>query len=190
MDVIEAIHTRRSLGRVKEETPEKAEIEKVLEAARWAPNHFKTEPWRFTVLTGDGRKKLGDAYGQINTEKLVDPNEEEKASAYEKGIKSALRAPVIIVVTAEPSELERVKEIEEILATGCAVQNMLLAAHANGLGAIWRTGDTAYTDIMKKSFCTSDKGIVLGYVYLGYPNGDKPVTDKKPVEEVTTWVSE
>lgn len=191
MDVIEAIQTRRSMGKVGEKTPPKEMIEQILESAQWAPNHFKTEPWRMTVLTGDGRKKLGDAYGRINSEKLIDPSSEEKSDAYEKGMNKALRAPVVIVIKVEPSDQEKVKVIEEIAATACAVQNMLLTAHALGLGAMWRTGDPAYTDIMKQSFQASETGIVLGYVYLGYPKAEKHArTPKKSIEEIVTWVSE
>ncbi|WKB36924.1 nitroreductase [Terrilactibacillus sp. S3-3] len=163
MDTIEAIHTRRSIRKVKEVEPKKETILKLLESARWAPNHFNTEPWRFTVLTGEGRRKLGDAYGKINQEKVKDSDDSVKEAAYEKGMNKAFRAPVIIVVSVEPSDKGKVKEVEEICAAACAVQNILLSAHDLGLGAMWRTGDPTYTEIMKQSFGTSENGTVLGF---------------------------
>lgn len=191
MDTIEAIRTRRSVRKVKEEEPEKETILKLLESARWAPNHFNTEPWRFTVLTGEGRKKLGDAYGKINQAKVKDDDETVKEAAYEKGMIKAFRAPVIIVVSAEPSDKAKVKEVEEICATACAVQNILLAAHELGLGAMWRTGDPTYTDTMKKSFGTSENGTVLGFLYIGYPDEGKlpQPPARKAIEDITTWVN-
>lgn len=65
MDALEALRTRRSIGRVKDREVPKELIEKIIEAATWAPNHVKTEPWRFFVLTGDGRKRLGETLAQI-----------------------------------------------------------------------------------------------------------------------------
>ncbi|MBW7457383.1 nitroreductase family protein, partial [Paenibacillus sepulcri] len=64
MDIIEAIHTRRSIGRVKEDPIAKEQIETILEAGIWAPNHRLTQPWRFFVMSGDGRNRLGDAYAR------------------------------------------------------------------------------------------------------------------------------
>ncbi|MFC7393330.1 nitroreductase family protein [Scopulibacillus cellulosilyticus] len=189
MDVIEAIRTRRSIGKVTEEMPPRDHIEKILESAIWAPNHFKTEPWRFTVLAGEGRKKLGDVYGKINVEKLINPSEEEKTEAYNKGLNKALRAPIIIVIAVEPSEKEKVEQIEEVEATACAVQNMMLTAHALGLASIWRTGKPTYTEAMKKAFEISEKGMVLGYLYIGYPQEVKSEPPKKkPVQEIAEWI--
>lgn len=192
METIEAIKTRRSVRRVKDQEPLRETIIQLLDAARRAPNHFNTQPWHFTVLTGEGRNKLGDAYGKINQQKLENPDQETLAAAYEKGLSKAKRSPVVIVVTLEPSDQPKVKRVEEIAATACAVENMLLAARALGLGAMWRTGDPTYTDTMKQSFGVSEKGLVMGYIYVGYPEeGNAPKAPiRKSVEEISTWVSE
>ncbi|WP_100488617.1 nitroreductase family protein [Sporolactobacillus pectinivorans] len=192
MDILEAIRTRRSVRKVKDEIPPKEAILTLLDAARRAPNHFNTEPWHFFVLTGEGRTKLGKVYGKINQNGLENPDQEALDSAMEKGIAQAKRSPVVIVVTIEPSENPKVKKVEEIAATACAVENMLLTAHALGLGAIWRTGDPSYTDLMKQGFSVSDDGLVLGYLYVGYPAEDlnlkAPV--RKSAEEIATWVED
>lgn len=60
METFEAIINRRSIGKVKDDPVPKTFIEKMLKAATYAPNHYRTEPWRFFVLTGDSRKKLGE----------------------------------------------------------------------------------------------------------------------------------
>ncbi|MTT33169.1 nitroreductase [Terrilactibacillus sp. BCM23-1] len=194
MDIFEAIKTRRSIGKVKQDViPPKEHIEQILDSARWAPNHFKTEPWRFTVLTGNGRKKLGDVYGKINISNLPEnATEEDKTKAYEKGVSKALRAPVVIIIHVEPSSKEKVKDIEEIEATACAVQNMLLTTHALGLGAVWRSGDPAYTNIMNQAFDVEEPGQVLGYLYLGYPLDDmkKSQPDRKSIDEIARWITE
>lgn len=190
MDVIKAIQTRRSIGKVKDTMPDKGIVEHILESSRWAPNHYKTFPWRFAVLTGEGRNKLGEAYGKVDVEKLESPTEEERQNAYEKGLRKAKRAPVVIVIMVEPSAQEKVKWVEEVAATACAVQNMMLTAHALGLASIWRTGEPSYHAIMKETFGVSERGLVLGFLYLGYPESDKPAPEKKPYQDYTTWITE
>ena len=60
MELFEAIHARQTISKVKQDDVPRELIEKILSAAVQAPNHYKVRPWRFVVLTGDGRKKLGD----------------------------------------------------------------------------------------------------------------------------------
>ncbi|MFX3616072.1 MAG: nitroreductase [Sporolactobacillus sp.] len=192
METIEAIQTRRSIRKVADEMPEKNLIMQILDAARYAPNHFNTEPWRFTVLSGSGRDRLGRVLGRLNQEKMGSTNQDERAAAMEKGLAKARRAPIVIVIAAEPSNLAKAKEIEEIAATACAVQNMLLAAHVLGIGAMWRTGDPTYTAEMQKEFGESEKSLIMGFIYLGHPDSAKeaPVPARKRVEEMTTWVDQ
>ncbi|MCK9927534.1 nitroreductase family protein, partial [Frankia sp. Mgl5] len=140
MDLWDAITTRRSIGLVKQELPLRESIERMLEAATWAPNHHLTEPWRFFVLTGDARVRLGEAMAEIAKARLADPDTEESRKKIEKQKENPLRAPVVIAVAVAPSERENVEELEEIEAVACGVQNMLLTAHSLGLGAVWRTG--------------------------------------------------
>ncbi|HEU5138775.1 MAG TPA: nitroreductase [Bacillales bacterium] len=190
MEVLDAIHSRRSVGKVTEKVPEKEKIEKMLEAARWAPNHHKTEPWHFHVLIGKGRDKLGKAYGMINTEKLKDMNDEEKNLAMESGLNKARRSPVVIVAAVEPDQGSKIEPIEEAAATACAVQNMLLTAHEMGLGVKWRTGKPANHPIMKETFKVSEKGWILGLLFVGYPDEEpKPPLKKEPIH-YTTWITE
>ncbi|BBN99204.1 nitroreductase [Sporolactobacillus terrae] len=190
METIKAIRTRRSVRKVSDKEPSRELIEQILDAARRAPNHMNTEPWHFIVLTGEGRNKLGAVYGKENQKTLKHADQETLNAAYEKGIASAKRAPVIIVVTMEPSDNPRAVAIEDVAATACAVENLMLAAHELGLGSIWRTGGAAYTDEAKKVFGVSEKGRVMGFVYVGYPEeGVVPkVPERKSVAEISEWI--
>lgn len=192
METIDAIQTRRSIRKVLDKEPDRALIEKILDAARKAPNHMNTEPWHFTVLTGEGRNRLGNVLGRLNQQKLKDASETTLNDALASGIAKAKRAPVVIVVTVEPSDNPKVFEIEEIAATAAAVENMLLAAHSLGLGAMWRTGAPTYTAEMKNEFGESKRSLILGFIYIGYPDPNQKTTipDRKTVDQVTTWVNE
>ncbi|MGP4080854.1 nitroreductase family protein [Pseudalkalibacillus sp. R45] len=187
MDIIEAIRTRRTIGKVKDQVPDKELIKTILEAGTWAPNHYRTEPWNFIVLSGKGRDVLGKIYGEIAVEDLTDPTEEEIDLAKEKGLKKARRAPVIIVIVMEPSDQEKVVWVEEVAACACAAQNMMLAAHSLGLGSIWRTGQPTYTPKMKEAFRVSEKGQIMGFLYVGYPAAEPKASPRKPISEKTQW---
>ncbi|WP_247747451.1 nitroreductase family protein [Alkalihalobacillus sp. BA299] len=73
------LKTRRSIGIVKQDPIPKEYIEKILEAGTFAPNHFRTEPWRFFVLTGESREKLGPLFAEITKTKTHDPSTPEMA---------------------------------------------------------------------------------------------------------------
>ncbi|WP_078553637.1 nitroreductase family protein [Bacillus alkalicellulosilyticus] len=187
MDIFEAIKSRRTIGKVKSTVVPKEDIEKILEAGTYAPNHFLTEPWRFFVLEGEARNRLGDVFATIKKEELGDT--EENAKKIEAATKNPLRAPVIIAVAVEPSDKKRVILLEEYAAVNAAIQNMLLTAHSLGLGAIWRTGDLCYHPEVKAFFRLSEKGELLAFIYLGYPDMTKSPSKKKNINEVTKWLT-
>ncbi|MDQ0157562.1 nitroreductase family protein [Robertmurraya andreesenii] len=189
MELMEALRTRRSIGRVLDKEVPKELIEKIIEAATWAPNHFKTEPWRFFVLTGDGRKRLGETLARIAERDMDDPTTDENQAKLERARNNPFRAPLVIVAAVEPSDDPRVILKEEYAAVNAGIQNMLLAAHSLGLGAVWRTGKPCYDQEMSQSFGLSDKGEVVGFIYIGYPDLEPPARNRKSIDEVTTWIS-
>jgi nitroreductase len=190
MELEEAIRERRSIGLVKPDLVDQALIEKLLEAAVYAPNHHNTEPWRFYVLRGEGRGVLGQAYVQIASELLEDPINEANQAALKKHYDKAFRAPVIIVVACESADSPKVDRREELAAVHAAVQNMLLQAHALGLGAIWRTGAPTYHPYMKKAFGLRDEHDVVGFVYVGHPIQSPSVKIPSSFESKTVWLNE
>lgn len=189
MDVLSAIATRRSIGKVKEDPVPSELIHQILEAGTWAPSHFRTEPWRFFVLTGDARKALGKTLASLVVKTLEDPNSEESQKRLEREENKPLRAPVIIAVAVEPTTAnKRVMMKEEVAAVCAAVQNMLLAAHALGLGAIWRTGESCYSNEVKELFTLSSESEMVGLLYIGYPDMKEMTGKRQTISEVTTWL--
>ncbi|BBI33011.1 nitroreductase family protein [Cohnella abietis] len=186
----EIIRGRRSIGRVKDEPVPKEQIEKLIEAAVWAPNHFGTEPWKFIVMTGEGRRVLGQAYADIAEEsvQIQELPEEERKLRLEKEVAKAYRSPVVIAAVCVPSDNPRALLAEELAAAHSSVQNLLLTAHANGLGAVWRTGDPAYHPKVKQAFGFEGNEQVIGLIYIGYPDMDQPVGKRTPAAEKTVWL--
>ena len=184
--LLDLIRSRRSIGKMRDEAPDRASIEQLLEAAIWAPNHHLTQPWRFFVLSCEGRSILGRASGEAAARGIDDP---EKAEAARAGAeRKALRAPWIIVVASEPIHDGRTPDLEEHFAVAAAAQNMLLQAEALGLAAIWRSGGPAFAPEVREAFGLSEQAQIVGFIYVGYPAMERPTRDRTPVAQVTTWL--
>jgi nitroreductase len=141
-------------------------------------------------MTGSGRQVLGDAYADIATEQYAEKPAHELETMRQKQAAKAFRAPVVIAVAVSPSPAPGVNRMEEFAAVHSAVQNMLLAAHGMGLGAIWRTGDPSYHPRMKQAFGLSEAEHVVGLVYVGYPDTLQQPGKREPYAAKTVWITE
>ncbi|AHY46547.1 Nitroreductase [Rubrobacter radiotolerans] len=189
MDVTEAIETRRSVGRVKQEPVAPEDLERILESAVHAPNHRITEPWRFHVFVGKGRGELARVRAEIARRTAAEDGEDEELAKgrISRERKKAFRSPVVIAVVSVAGR-DEVETLENYAACCCAVQNMQLTAHALGLASIWRTGPSAYHPLMREFLgLERDGDTPVAFLYLGSP--DLPVTRRRrrPVREFTVW---
>ena len=132
----------------------------------------------------------GEAMAAIAAEEMTPEEQVEKQKNLDKQKEKPMRAPVVIAVAAEPSEEERVETLEEYGAVYASIQNILLAAHALGLAAFWRTGSHCYHPKMNEQFGLGEQGKVLGLIYIGYPMREMKEGRRRPVEQVTTWITE
>lgn len=184
MDAYEALVTRRSVPKVEPPPPPKEQVQKLLDAAVRAPTHHCTEPWRFVVLTGTALDDLGDAWARAAQRRDEDPD---------KVRTKPHRAPLILCVVARPkTHLPKVVEVEEHHAVGAAMQNLLLAAHALGLGAMIRTGPAAAYPEVLDYLGVADEEYVAGFIYIGRPaagSTERPMSRRTPSAEITEWRS-
>ena len=188
MDVEHAIESRRSIGRVKPDPVPRALIERILQSAVHAPNHRITEPWRFHVFVGKGRGELARVRAEIARLQAEAEGEDEEMAAgrISRERKKAFRAPVVIAVICEAGR-DEVETLENYAACAAAVQNMLLTAHALGLGVMWRTGSVAYHDHMRKFLGLEEGDTVVAHLYIGYPDMDERPRRRQAAREKTVW---
>ncbi len=186
MNVFDAIHNRHSQGKVKQDAVPRALIEKLLSAAVQAPNHHKVRPWRFVVLTGNARNKLGDVFAASQHDRKPDLPQE----ALDKARGLPLRAPVVIAVAVDKPSEEKVHEIENVAAVAAACQNLLLAAHAEGLAVQWRTGEWARDAKIKEYLGFSADQHLLAYLYIGYPEFVATYEARPSFEDRMVWREE
>jgi nitroreductase len=181
MDLIHALSTRRTASGFAGATPPREVLERIIEAATWAPNHRKTEPWRFHVVAGDARAALGARVAAWMRD--VEGASETKIESTRKKLQ---RSPVIIAVTQPGSPEDPVRDLEDYAACCCATQNLLLAAHAEGLAAKWSTGAMAVMPAALEYFGLTPADRIVGFVYLGYPADG---TEERAAERMPATVS-
>ena len=143
------------------------DLHAILENANWAPSHGLTQPWRFRIYRGTAKDKLADDFANLYETAI--PPEEQKEGKADKLRQMPRLAPVVILVCMERQKIEKIRELEEIEAVACAVQNMHLTATSRGLGAFWSTPPFLYEPEMNDYLGLGEKDRCLGIFYLGHP---------------------
>jgi nitroreductase len=182
MNLLEAIQTRTSALKLSEPAPSREDIERIIKAGTRAPDHGRLRPWRFVVLEGDARKRLGDAMANVLKAKMPEVQEAQLAAEAAK----PLRAPAIIAVGAKITK-GKIPEIEQVAAVAAAIQNMFLAAHALGYGVMWKTGAAAYAPGVKELLGFAPEDHIVGFLYLGKNAAPGPLVEA-PLENVVRWL--
>ncbi len=186
-EVVELIKDRRTIfpEQYSERKVHREIVEELLRSGTWAPNHGKTEPWRFTVFMNGKTKLVADAqqaFYRANT-----PEESFSNAKLERYQKRAASTSVIIALGMKRQETGKIPEEEEVLAVGCAAQNIMLHATAYGIGSYWSSGKFIHSDEARELLNLASGDRVLGFLYLGYPSVDWPRSHRKPIEYVADW---
>lgn len=159
MDVFEAIMTRRSIRRFEPRPVPDDLIMKVLEAGIWAPSGMNNQPWRFIVIKDSKAKE-----------------DLSKLTYYSALVKGA--AALIALFLDHCASYDYIKDVQ---ACGACLQNMLLAAHALGLGAVW-IGEILKAKEQVRELLGAPEGFeLMALMALGYP-AEEPKGTRKPLE--------
>lgn len=186
MNLSEVITTRRTTKEFEDKAVPREIIEQCLSVAVWAPNHKLTEPWHFTIVTGQKRARLGEALAAGLIEEHP-TNPVFRLKAQSERIKP-LSAPTIVTIFSERGT-DEVREWENFAAVSAATQNFLLCLHDLGLAAIWRTGPSYQTKMAYEFLQIPDTFRFVGAIFLGYPKGPtKNVRTRQPLATKTTWI--
>lgn len=189
MHVDDAIRTRRTHKQF-DGTPIDADvIKQLIELAIWAPNHKRTEPWRFTVAHGPQRlAQLADAacaWLQAHAHGAVDAGLQGKMDK----IRAMLGgAGAVIAVAYQRTPEDPVRDREDYAATACAVQNVLLGATARGLGSFWSTNQALISPDLDSFWHAAPGEERIAAVVLGRPALDMPALRSRTGQDVTQWL--
>jgi len=177
-DALTALLGRRSLAvpYLRAPGPDRAAIDRALDAVLRAPDHSQMRPWRFVLIQdAQARQKLSDLFGSSMQARTPPP----AAAKIDKARSLPLTAPLVIAVGARIQD-GKVPEVEQLLSTGAGVMNLLNAFHAQGYGAIWLTGDNAYDPAVAQALGFSAEERCLGFVYVGTPAQNAPAAPRRP----------
>lgn len=188
VSVRDVIKHRRSIGQMTDEQPSREQIEQLLEAATYAPNHHVSEPWHFFVLTGAAREDLGKVMAESLKAHMEEPASKKSQFQLLKECNKPLRAPVVITVAAK-GVADHEEFLERVEAAAAAVQNMLLAAQEIGLATIWRSGSATHDPQVKRWFGLSPADHIVGFIYVGFPKCLRQERIPTHFSSKTTWLS-
>lgn len=187
MSIKDAIKQRRSIRRFQQKhVPAEAVLE-VLEAAGWAPSAHNSQPWRFIILQDPNVKrelseKMASAWAADMTK---DGSTVEEAKMLERKERFAA-APVLILACLTMEDLKQFPDIQRqasekdlaLESLGAGLENMLLAAHASGLGACWYCAPAFCKDIVRQVLKIPRDVEPSAFIILGYP-AETPVAPKR-----------
>ncbi len=189
MDLVSAMKERRSCRNFLPEPVAEAVIERLLEAASWAPSPLNSQPWEFIVITNPEAKARIFSEGERCRKWALEKSGWKWLGAY--SIEFLKSVPVIIAVIGDPKKSGVDMFAEEgpmgyQAACAAAVQNMQLAAHAHSLGSLWFT-------LFDKKVLREILGIVpekmpLALVCLGKPEFPPASTPRRDILEKTTYI--
>ncbi len=186
-DVFDLIRNRRSIPRFQPDPVPREVIERMLEAATWAPNHHLTEPWEFYVLEEAAREPFAAIRRDFRRTLFPNPDAPEAQKAAEKIYQTTLATPVIIMVTTQVSA-DPVLNEDDFAATFCAIQNMLLVAASRGIGTYLRTGGLVRDPTLRAFLDLDEDRRAVGILYVGYP-AVVPERRRTPYQQKTHWLA-
>ncbi len=187
MDTYDAIALRVSTRDFQPRPVARDVLLRLLEAAVRAPNHKLTEPWRFAVLTGASRDRFAEIRRTHRESRFADPSAPEAAKAIEKTWREARETPAFVVVSTVVSD-DPVRREEDLAAVWMAVQNLLTAATAEGLGTYVRTGGILEEPALRELVQAGDGVKLVAVVSVGYPAGPESPRRRTPAGGKTTWL--
>ncbi len=183
MQSLEHLLLRQSHGKLTHPAPTQKQIEAMMQVALRAPDHAGLKPWRYQIFTGRSLETLADYFVQASL--AVDPTLNSKQ--VEKIRNKTFRAPMIVVAIANITEHKKVPKVEQILSVGASVQNLLMAAHFSGVGAIWRSGQLCFNPRLMELLTLNENQTIVGFIYLGQEQGNKRSMVNHDQSEYVEW---
>lgn len=192
LETIEAvIRDRRSVKRFLGRPVPRGLLVRLIEAAVWAPNHRLNEPWRFYVLDGASRDRLGEVAREITRARIAASQAPPAAVERKAGDAAAgwASVPALVYVTAL-TDPDPETDLENYGAACCAVQNLMLAAHAAGLGTSWSSGAVAAAPGLRALAGAAAGERMVALLRVGYPDPDapQPLSHRATGADHTIWV--
>ncbi len=167
MEFFDVIYGRRAVRKFKSDQVSRQDIMKILDAANYAPSGMNHQQWEFLVVSGEKKNQLGDSYAQI-ADGYTAGWEQKEREQFMNYARTYGGAPYIIVVLTDASKNEGIRKMN-LESASAAMENLLLAARALGLGTCWMTGPLNDEAGVRKILNIPDSKEIVALTPLGYP---------------------
>lgn len=168
-------------------SPNQDELNTMLSTAMTVPDFGGLRPWKYVVVQGDARAKLGDVFAQAyitRQETNGEPVDEARANEMRE---KPMRAPLIIVAAAKIKPHKKAKEQDQLISAALGAQHIQLSAQALGYDSIWLSGINTRDPLVKSALGFTDEHTVVGFLYIGTADTKKQPRRPKPDAFVTHW---
>ena len=188
VSVYDAIFRRRNVKEFAPEPVSRKTLERLFSAAVWAPNHRLTNPTRFFAVRQDSpmRLRIAQAAWQSTYDGVVNPNPEQKRRSADAARDRVLNGPAMMYVYSLDGANEEITR-ENYATSCCAIQNLALAAVAEGLRIDWSTGGLTRIPGLARILGADEAWTMVGVVFVGKAAA-LPNTQRMPHSEVVTWL--
>lgn len=189
MDFYDVVANRHSVRGFRPDAVSEDVLRRMIAAAEMAPSAMNSQPWRFHVCTGNARVEVGRIMAQ-STAHLNEYLEVFGQEAYDHAVRwysTFGDAPVLIVVSAAVGEGER-ERTDVLLSIGCAVENLQLAAVAEGVGSCNVTSSWWVADELREHLGLAEDRTIACVVAVGHPSPDADPVLGRRVDD-TEWLS-
>ena len=184
MDALELLVGRESALKLASPGPSQEALDVMFLSALRAPDHGRLRPWRFVVVPEERRER----FGELMADCLRRAQPDAPADMLQRERDKAMRAPVIVVVAATVQRGHKIPEVEQLVSAAAAAENIMLAANAQGFGAMWKTGAPAYDSQVKQTLGLAPDDDIVGFIYLGKQvGGGIQVPRPQAAEYVSVW---
>jgi F420 biosynthesis protein FbiB-like protein len=185
---LDAIKKRRSIRKYQEKPVPHELIQEILQAAGWAPSAHNAQPWRFIVFANPSvKRRLAEAMAKAWAADMAKDGVSVEAETFKLRVERFANAPALVLAClsmeemAKPSDKER-QQCERDLAMqslAAALQNLLLAAYAKGLGACWFCAPAFCKETVREALEIPSEVEPQALIALGFPAEEPPAPPKK-----------
>jgi nitroreductase len=183
--IIAFLAARRSVkpDRLVEPGPSPAEVDTILTIASRVPDHKKLAPWRFILLEGEARARLGEVVAEACIAAEKEPPSHVRLETERTRL---MRAPLVIAVVSRVTPHRSAPEWEQVLSAGAACLNLCLAANALGYGTSWITEWIAYNEAVSAALHLVANERIAGFIYIGTPTERSDERERPALAEIVS----
>lgn len=187
MELSQLMRERRSIHRFQQKEVPIDLVMELMETAVWVPNYHMTQPWRFIISYGEGKRKMAEAVRHMK--EIREPDPDKRKATGQKFYDKIMAVPMIITVIMQENTNLIVRE-EDYASTSCIIHNFSLLAWEQGIGLVWETYPWLLEGVFRDAMGIKPGEKVLGNLHVGYPAQIPTAQSRVPAVERITIINE